>query len=133
MKNSEISEKEILVHNDNYAVIIFDDLNYDMLQKSTVEYNKDDPEKGISKGDTRVVWKSIPCYSPNAQLAIKKFFEYSLKKELTQSKDFIEAVSRLETLYSKIEKQFDITKTPEYLRFKGEQEDAANRLRKSRD
>src|SRR5574343_956595 len=130
MKNLAISEKEVLVHNDEYAVIIFDDLNYDMLRRTQVDAAKDDVEKGIKKGDKKEVWKSIPCYSSNAQSAIKKFFDYSLKNAVSNSEDFVEAVGKMESLYSKIETQFNIENTVEYKRFKEEQADAIARLRK---
>jgi hypothetical protein len=133
MKNSKISDKEIVVCNEDYAVIVFDDLNYDMLQRSIVESAKDDPEKGIKKGDKREVWKSIPCYSSNAQSAIKKYLEYSLKKSIHIEPDFISAVNKMEEIYSATEKTFNFESTIEYKKFKEDQADAIAKLRKSRD
>lgn len=128
MIDLNISDKEIIYANENFAIIIFDSMNYELLEKRIVECSKDVPEENLKKGDTREVWKSIPCYTSSINIAIKNLFEYSIKKNSEISKDFKETVTQLETLYNKIEKNFNFYNTIEYKKYQSEQDNANRKL-----
>lgn len=119
MKNLDISDKEIVWNNDTYAIIIADDLNYDILEKKTSTSDKDDPNKNIKIGDIKTIWRSIPCYSSNLTYVVKNLISKLAKKDLKDN-SLEDVLNNVEKLYSDIYSKFNVKESIEYTTLKAE-------------
>jgi len=119
MKNLDITDKEIVWNNDTYAIIIADDLNYDILEKKTSVSDKDDPNKNIKIGDVKTTWRSIPCYSSTLIYVVKNLISKLAKKDLKDN-SLENVLNNVEKLYSDIYSKFNVKESIEYTTLKAE-------------
>lgn len=120
MKNLDITDKEIIWHSDLYAIIVFDDMNYDILEKKVSEETKDVPEKGIKKGDTKITWRSLPSYHSELSGVIKSLLNIMVRDGLRDTITLSNALDILETTYAKIKSEMNFSNTIEYRKMKSE-------------
>ena len=119
MIDLSITEKEIVWKNEKYAIVIFDDMNYDILEKSIGKYAKEIPEENIKVGDTKITWKSVPHYTSDIRYVIQKLINLNIRESIKEQ-TLLDALIQAEKMYNRIKSEMNIQDTIEYRRLKTE-------------